>query len=371
MEPDICPDDSAFDNEDDEYEYDAFENGIDDPEGYDGDRDNYTSHASCIRLTMADIMAGKRSLGSPVARGWPFTSLQPTAQRIARHGANTTLEEMVRNGKSDGSLEFRTALRLLEATAKHPSFLGIMGDSSAGSGIPSPLFGIGCPPPMPSLGVWHRHRVLRLKLAYYDSRGTSQAPPLDRLKSMFRSIAALEEFTLQLPFNHGHEDTEERHYGFSQVFPPITEWCLPRLRSFTLGGLTSSFQDIVGLFFLSLPQLKSLQLGVLGLTDGRWEYIIEGLRHHIVLEECHIGGELANPDFGPFFAPKYGEVYDDFEKDLSEYVVHGGRHPCLPVDWSDDASSEYLVPVTRTLRDLRLSAKRYQQGRKVLVVRWN
>lgn len=371
LSPDICPDDSASDIEDDEYDYDAFEYRIDDPEGYDGDRDNYTSHASCIRLTMADIIAGKRSVGSPVARGWPFTSLQPTAQRITRHGPNATIEEMVRNGESDGSFEFRASLQLLEAAAKQPSFFGIMGGFSAGSGIPSTLFGIGWPHSIQSLGVWNRLKVLRLKLAYYDTRGTSQASPLDRLKSMFHSIVALEEFTLALPLNYGNDDIEERYYNFSQVFPPITNWRLPRLTSFTLCGLRSSFRDIVGLFFLSFPQLKSLQLGVLGLTDGRWEYIIEGLRHHIVLEECYIGGELANPNLDPFFAPKYGRGYDDFEKDLSEYVVHGGRHPCLPVDWSDDASSEYLAPVTRTLHELQLSAKKYQKRqeseRKLLV----
>ncbi|KAL8898887.1 MAG: hypothetical protein Q9207_006473 [Kuettlingeria erythrocarpa] len=255
---------------------------------YDANRDNFTSRATCIQLSADDLVVGKRSVGSPIARHWPFTSLQPRATEfmdIQEHGSS---EEYNSDGVVDGSFSFLAVVQLLGMAKKWPTFFGVMANAYPGSGIPCHLFGLKWPCDTPSLDVGNRLSVLRLRLS-----GPGPLPPsraLDRLKPLFHDSSSLQELTLDFPANDPFSDRGP--YDFSQVFPPIVDWSLVKLRYLKLSGLRVSTRDLVGLLYISLPSLKELKFGLMGATDGDWLHTIPGLRSQTQVERCTLGDRL-------------------------------------------------------------------------------
>ncbi|KAI4173806.1 MAG: hypothetical protein LQ346_008349 [Caloplaca aetnensis] len=246
---------------------------------YDGNRDNITGRASCIQLSVNDLVAGKRAVGSPIARQWPFTSLQPRPTKCMQAHERANSEDPTDNGIFDGTLPFLYVIQLMNLTRKWPSFFGLMANASPGSGILSNLFDLQWPCDTPSLDGGNRLTVLRLKV-------NSAAPlphTLDRLKALFHDSSNLQELTLDLPTH----DTSFpcKHFEFSQVFPPVTEWSLFKLRCLKLSGLRVSTQNLLGFLLISLPNLRNLELNTVKLTDGKWNHTVAGLRTQTSIEE--------------------------------------------------------------------------------------
>ncbi|KAL8924518.1 MAG: hypothetical protein Q9208_003993 [Pyrenodesmia sp. 3 TL-2023] len=254
------------------------------PKRYDGNRDNVTSRASCIQLSVDDLIAGRRSVGSPIARAWPFTSLQPKATELMLIQDYANNQDPVGNGIFDGSAPFVLVLQVLSMAKKWPTSFGLMATGYPETGLPSHLFGMQWPCDMPSLDVGNRLTVLRLRFS-----GTLVLDDLDRLKPLFHDSSRLEELTLDFP---AHDELiVSKYYDFSRVFPPVTEWSLFKLRCLNLRGLRVSTRDLLGLLLVSLPNMKELELASIDLIDGKWIHVVEGgLRTQTSLERCTLWG---------------------------------------------------------------------------------
>lgn len=219
LEPDA---ESEEDNDRDPTVYDVPDDHW--PKRYDDNRDNVTSRATCIRLSVDDLIAGKRSVGSPIARDWPFTSLQPLATELMHIQEYTKSEDDIGMGIFDGSLPFLFVVEVLSMAKKWPTFFGFMASGYPCTGIPSHLFGAQWPCGTPSLDVDNRLSVLRLRFSTIVPVQGSLA----RLKPLFHDSSRLEELTLDFPEHD--PPIAFKFYDFSQVFPPTTEWSLFKLR---------------------------------------------------------------------------------------------------------------------------------------------
>ncbi|KAL8835478.1 MAG: hypothetical protein Q9170_003311 [Blastenia crenularia] len=331
-------------------------------DGYDGDHDNLTGHASYIQLSTADIVSGKRSVGSPSARGWPFTSLQPTSTGLGRHKRSATEQDPTGNGKSNGSSEFMQAIQLLCLSEKQPSFFSVMCNQDPKSGLPPQFFYKELwPRCMPSLGWFSQLKILRLKFGCQEPmKKEEQVPHLHHLRQLFHGQSPLEQLTLHFPVRR--DGSGMTLYQFSQIFPSVMEWHLHKLRSLHLLGLSVPYGDLISLLFINLASLSDLQLGFIQITNGQWEGIIEGFRQfREPLERCCFKGELYDTN-GRFRNPKYGHDTPRFMADISHYIVNGGRHPSLPDTYGDDGSCGYTVPTRKALRELvDLYEQRYEK----------
>ncbi|KAL9013312.1 MAG: hypothetical protein Q9173_001984 [Seirophora scorigena] len=310
--------------------------------GYDGHRDNVTCHTSHIGINTAECIAGKRSVGSPVARRWPFERLQPIATARAKHSTNEEAVELISRGTSSGTLEFLQLVLLLGETQKQPTYWGIMANDRHIHGIHSSLFSVQWLGGWTSLDLGNRLKVLRLKLVDLDIYGISAKSSLDRLKPIFHDSSALEEITLNLPIEH--------HYTFSQVFPPVTEWRLSKLRSLNLSSLSTSFRDLVGLFFVNLPSLEDVQLAHIKLNDGEWDPIIEALCRLSKLEKCGLKA-FYNPD-GSLLKPSSHLSESGSMVDVSDYILQGSRSAFLTPALTDSAVDADLEAVMEALGEM-------------------
>lgn len=103
-------------------------------------------------------------------------------------------------------------------------------------------------------------------------------PVLDLLTAALQNAFSLEDLILLMPeyTDESHGQGSEHHFPYirAYVLPSAWIWRAPRLRHLTLGGLTCSNSDLVGLLFLSAPNLRLLNLAGINLTDGYWADVI-------------------------------------------------------------------------------------------------
>ena len=119
-----------------------------------------------------------------------------------------------------------------------------------------------------------------------------------------------------------------------------------RLTKLDITALAISVDDLVHLLTAKMPNLRELVISDIELLGGPWEGMIEFLKTsmHLLsfpLYECsklkHLGGRVFLGD---------GEEDDEnlvFHAKIEEYVVNGGRHPCLRPDEDVSASRRYLL----------------------------
>lgn len=120
-----------------------------------------------------------------------------------------------------------------------------------------------------------------------------------------------------------------------------------RLDGFAIGGYY-----LVCLPFHTFPQLQRLDIFNIQLLSGTWEGVIEGL-HGIrgtlirpLLRSLQLGPSIEDlevRDGPPFVATARhhdGRVIDP--EDLQDYVILGGKHPCLPGDSAPEDALRYV-----------------------------
>ncbi|KAL8798937.1 MAG: hypothetical protein Q9182_006259 [Xanthomendoza sp. 2 TL-2023] len=275
---------------------------------------------------------------------------------------------MVPGKISDGSLEFSRFVQLLGLTGKLPlvSHFRVLGDVEDLGGVSPTVFNntmsttiASACTKFPDFSTNLKH--LNLSLACLFEAG--QRPlgmNLNILKHFFQAAQSLESVSLVLllkcfpgPFS----------WDFTQVFPLVTQWSLPNLRLLRLRGLRISYKNLAGLLFINLPKLDTLHLSEFQLNDGRWEDIIEGLRHLANLRSCELSDVGLLYPYDSFYERWMEEVYgwDNLEKPeesaflaaIHEYISQGGRHPYLPKDAPEKASCEYMHRLRKTLDELR------------------
>ncbi|KAL8977003.1 MAG: hypothetical protein Q9205_007113 [Flavoplaca limonia] len=174
-----------------------------------------------------------------------------------------------------------------------------------------------------------------------------------------RNLPTLEFLQLLIPV----EDSQfgSPIYDFSQLFPPVTEWRLPQLHSLILMGLSFSYRELAGFFFLVIPQLESVFLGDLLLKDGEWDDFVEWFRQHTAPLVFHPDSNLLYPEGRDYYwrseewSGDDGKSYEFMEL-VANYIVDGGRHPGLRNGECNSDSVKYLTKMKATIEELRAAS---------------
>lgn len=170
-----------------------------------------------------------------------------------------------------------------------------------------------------------------------DSRDNCQGI-LGILPEMLGRLKCLKELTLSFM-------SFDAMYNYEQIFPRTGEW--PQLDLLYITGLNVSGYVLVSLVAKRLPKLEYLCLQDIELSSGSWEGVIEGLRHTAHLSSLTLGdervGDLRHHNGAAFVSTRLDNAYThaQFLKEVENYVVSGGRHPCLPADAAPEASMDY------------------------------
>lgn len=286
--------------------------------------------------------------GSPLARSWNLFPARPCPWDFID-------EEFKPPGMSDGTNELRFLSHALLKAKIRPRRLRL-GRASA-YGLPPPVFdsssqSLG----MSKIFTGAYQKVTHIKLHMANCCGVSVADAfsdLTGLGCLLRSLTNLEYLHLDLPYGTWSVDGvyhRERHYTYDQIFAKKAGlW--PKIHTFVIHNLGIGTQDLVRLLSDGMPQLNNFQIrSSMDLLDGRWEWIIEHMRHIKKLRRFIIypGTELICPDDQTYLLDRTSD--GDFESDeyydimveVEDYVLNGGRHPGLLPHQPDDASHVFI-----------------------------
>ncbi len=270
-----------------------------------------------------------RTMGSPLARRWSFTTLMPQTRNTG--------------DESYGS-EFPEMIRLLQEANKRPrSFNGL-------TPLASTSF-LHCPATHYFNSMIDKLVVLQLQLeiAIDESNDPmSNIPVLDLLTTALQNASSLKELILHMPHTKTSTPGQGPHYLFpytpAHVLPPLTTWRPPRLLTLTLSALTSSYHDLVGLLFISLPHLHHLSLHGINLTDGYWADIIQGLQYSIELQSCVFQGHFCE-----------SEAW--FDLDESDVLNFAGTYPNKEVE-----EEGWMKRLNKVFYEQRIAYRDYLSG---------
>lgn len=279
---------------------------------------------------------GRRLVGSPLARSWPPSMLNPTISSV---------------GKA-----FDFLCELLMLTGKRPLELRVLGKDEAEGLPPCSLDSDDSFFALCFLGLSSKLDTLDIVLTAAHKKTypylMERFPELPLLKAFFKTARWLTTLCLTLPVDKGHNDHGYSLYKFTDVFPSLGMLQMPSLHTLELRGLETSYHDLAGLLFLKLPRLRCLELTrIQMIKGGNWEDIIEGLRYHRSLITCSLR-VLAYPNFQTY-SSQLAASSEAFLDENSQYIVLGGRHPALKEEEVDRASSNYLERLNATLDSLR------------------
>lgn len=99
-----------------------------------------------------------------------------------------------------------------------------------------------------------------------------------------------------------------------------------------------------------MPNLKKLELGITQLLEGDCESVIEcfkQLNHFTTFET----------DYDSVLSYNGDEVLECDNDNITEYILHSGRHPCLSDDQPASASEAYILKIDTSLRDRLVKMK--------------
>ena len=169
------------------------------------------------------------------------------------------------------------------------------------------------------------------------------------LPKLLREMQNLKHLQLGSMWKTYMTDTER--YNYKQIFSKSCRW--PQLESLSISGLAFENHEFVHLTREQLPRLCRLEICRIDLLSGTWEAAVEFLRSSVCIKKLsypHGVFHLTHQD-GHLFdggrrLPNTRLLRDprakDFSDRISHYVVHGGRHPCLPPGCEPSAAAGYL-----------------------------
>ena len=289
--------------------------------------------------------------GSPFGRSWHLSRLQPngcddTGSRSIRPPKNDWVEvlttglvtaptpcfaprqptnmqifEVITSALSQSQKHPRSfAMSRLPVSVFDPYLSGVIknGNISAYSGL--------------------EHLVLGFSRMYW---GSYRNPPyLAAIQALLGSMRGMRSLQLSVPSDRYSRIPPSHSYW--RIFPTDgTKWiALTKLKLF---GFRVSAKTLCHLLKIRMPNLRELRFRKVELVEGRWEGVIECLKTSMYLLSFPTGKYWQNTHQG-------GEVFPArcpaerlaFGKDIENYVVNGGRHPCLCADEDDSASTKYL-----------------------------
>ncbi len=139
-------------------------------------------------------------------------------------------------------------------------------------------------------------------------------------------------------------------YTYEQVFPQEGRW--PQLVDLEIVGLAIGGFQLVRMLSRRFPKLQHLCLSDIELVDGSWEGVVEGMRLTLHLQCLSLGDELGHlrqRSDDPFKTDNLDMLHE-----LEEYVVYGGRHPCLSTNVPAEEASNFwldLCPLQERRRE--------------------
>ena len=139
---------------------------------------------------------------------------------------------------------------------------------------------------------------------------------------------------------------------YDRVFLKVTTW--NNLEDLTVERLASTTTDLLRLLLIQMPRLRNLVVRRLDLLDhgNCWASLMECLRqfHHFTTFEME-------QHQGWFYMPSEEPHVCDVAR-LVDYVMNGGRHPCLSEQQPASASEAYMLQIDASLRDSLYEMKR-------------
>ncbi|KAL8751772.1 MAG: hypothetical protein Q9199_006195 [Rusavskia elegans] len=324
-----------------------------------------SSDASTGHTVVKDIPGGLRCdgtrlVGSPLARAWPPTWLNPpTDEAILAHrekicGLSYDEWYSIRQ-------DFLLVTQMLKSANKQPLVFGVPGNSDHSESLsPHALKTLDAETVQdsPFLYLAGNLKTLHLSIAWLEENVTRQlVPTFPLLKAFLQRAKSLASLTLLLPIetweDRGSDDSDDEGYSlykFTEVFPTLGGFASSNLSTLHVSGLEITYRDLVGLLFLKLSNLKSLELSYIQLVSGgHWENIIEGLRQIRQLDRCSLSPSLLYPNFQAYTNQFSYVPEEDFLNANSNYILHGGRHPNLKEHEVDSASLKYLESLNQEL----------------------
>ena len=251
---------------------------------------------------------GTRLVGSPLARCWPPTWLNPpTDQAILSHRKNAC--GLPYDEWYSIRQEFLLVTQLLKSAGKQPLLFGVPGNSDHSESLSqhalkSPDAEIVHDSPF--LYLAGKLQVLHLSIAVLEEDASQPlVPSLPLLRAFLEKAKSLVMLTLIFAvetWRHRDPDDSENNgyslYKFTEVFPTLGGRVLNNLSNLHVCGLEITYRDLVGLLFLQLSNLTSLYFSNVQLVGGgHWENIIEGLRQIRQLDRCSLDPSLLYPNF--------------------------------------------------------------------------
>ena len=255
--------------------------------------------------------------GSVLVRSWHPFHLRPHSRW---YGAN---------GGEDMTFHFQNLIQAIAETDKRVTTFEFKGLGSAeAGGLPSlamtkSLMSEECL--MQSLTAFRSLQHFDISVKAHSEEDSDNAYPIDYLPLILSRIHHLKVLRLKLD-KRGHGADR---YRFDQVFP--RENIPSELTELSISGLAiSAFALFVHLLWRQ-PRLRYLRLEDIDLLKGSWEGTIQGL-HLMRLERFGIQGDCTYHK-GTSFLPEIRDCDQvDWTQSVEEYVVDGGRHPCLEPD---------------------------------------
>lgn len=278
---------------------------------------------------------GTRLVGSPSARAYPPTGLQPLGLKAMGEATDTT--DLSEVGMSNGQCELKKVVEVLHTSGQKPLLLNFLRDrprliwngaSTGASQFISNIEGSLTADALVALAA--NLRSLRLDFEYAITNPGQ--PNFQILAQFLHKATKLEDVGLgfSAPINYNVFLYE---YSLDQIFKPIEKWTRPNLTKLSLVRLSTGFGDLSRLLFVNLPKLKHLYLAHIKLLDGIWEDVVEGLHQIVPLTTCKLAPQLHQPN-GYHYGLKDGVTDHEFAKLLEanhRYVVEeGGTHPEFP-----------------------------------------
>ena len=186
---------------------------------------------------------------------------------------------------------------------------------------------------------------LHLPLATCKGSAPDYCDNIEGLPNLLGSMHSLQLLDLELSWSSGIPTS---WFRYDDVFPQVMKW--DNLQSMILNNLSSSATNLLRLLLIQIPNLKHLELGATELLDGDWESVIECLKQYHQFTTFRIAVEtwLLHHD-KHLLACEYD--------DITEYLMHGGRHPCLSDDQPAHASEAFMLKIDTSLRDRLLKTK--------------
>ncbi|KAI4238858.1 MAG: hypothetical protein LQ349_000802 [Xanthoria aureola] len=278
---------------------------------------------------------GTRLIGSPSARAYPPTGLQPLSPKSMGQAPDTT--DLSEVGLSNGQCELRKVVEVLHASGQKPLGLKFIQDrpqltwNGPSTGASQFIFNVeGSLTADALVTLADNLRSLHLDFEYVVT--SPGGPNFQILAQFLHKATKLEEvglgFLTSLYYN-------ERPYNYrlNQIFNPMDKWTRPALTQLSLVRLSTGFRDLSRLLFVNLPKLKHLHLAHITLLDGIWEDMVEGLHQIVPLTTCKLAPGIFQPN-RDLYSLKYHATIDELTEFLevnNQYAVEaGGTHPRHP-----------------------------------------